>query len=378
MPTAAIHTVILDMDGVITGERCYWDAAGMTVLELLASPAYLGVLDLRLDADGDTLLAAARECISDAFIRQVKSRAISTNWDLAHLGAALAITDLLDQAALRGPAGEAVSPDALRRLGEGVKLFGRLPRYTLDPVAMAFFDACLGKLGLDYPDAVNRFLEQRVGDAPFAFARGDAFWTLCQEIFQQCYLGDDLYGLEPMPAAWKRGLIHDEQPLLPLGEVEAALKELTGRGITLGIATGRPLAEIMEPLRQWNLLDYFTPDRIATHAAAEAAEQELREQGIDAQLSKPHPFLFLRAILPQASNADLAEERYPEGSTDGVAIVGDTPADIVAGRRIGCTTIAVLTGVAGADARAEFEALGTESIIDTVAALPSVLSEVNG
>ena len=35
-------TVIFDLDGVITSEQCYWDAAALTVWEYLHSDMFIG------------------------------------------------------------------------------------------------------------------------------------------------------------------------------------------------------------------------------------------------------------------------------------------------------------------------------------------------
>ena len=46
-----IDTVILDMDGVITSERRYWEAGGLTVAEILESEVYLGLNPTLFQAD---------------------------------------------------------------------------------------------------------------------------------------------------------------------------------------------------------------------------------------------------------------------------------------------------------------------------------------
>src|SRR5579864_918301 len=49
--------IIFDLDGVITSEEAYWDAAGLTLHELLYSPRYWGLheIDTKFvhDSQGD-------------------------------------------------------------------------------------------------------------------------------------------------------------------------------------------------------------------------------------------------------------------------------------------------------------------------------------
>ena len=44
--------IIFDLDGVITSEEAYWDAAGLTLHELLYSPRYWGLDRSKMSADG--------------------------------------------------------------------------------------------------------------------------------------------------------------------------------------------------------------------------------------------------------------------------------------------------------------------------------------
>ena len=37
------NLIVFDLDGVITSEEAYWDAAGLTLHELLYSPSYWDV-----------------------------------------------------------------------------------------------------------------------------------------------------------------------------------------------------------------------------------------------------------------------------------------------------------------------------------------------
>jgi phosphoglycolate phosphatase-like HAD superfamily hydrolase len=49
-----------------------------------------------------------------------------------------------------------------------------------------------------------------------------------------------------------------------------------------------------------------------------------------------------------------------------VLVVGDSLADLLAARKMGCQFAAVLTGLSGKDARSDFEKYEADHILDTV------------
>jgi phosphoglycolate phosphatase-like HAD superfamily hydrolase len=161
-------------------------------------------------------------------------------------------------------------------------------------------------------------------------------------------------------------LIYQERPLLPVEKVRETLTGLRDLGLTLGVATGRPYQEIVTPLEQMNLLSLFDRDHFATHREVETAEAELRSVGIDAALSKPHPFLFLRALYPSLSAREIWEGHYPTEGHQEVAVVGDAVSDVVAAKAIGCYSISVLTGAGGSDQATALRDAGTDLILPDV------------
>ena len=103
------NLIVFDLDGVITSEEAYWDAAGLTVHELLYSPRYW-------DVDGSTLGAGEQDkedrqyrpaataeesrCISRAILPEpeilaLKARAINSNWDVCYAAVCLRLINLL-------------------------------------------------------------------------------------------------------------------------------------------------------------------------------------------------------------------------------------------------------------------------------------------
>ena len=100
------NLIVFDLDGVITSEEAYWDAAGLTLHELLYSPRYW-------DIDGSTLGAGEQDrqyrpaetseesrCISRAILPEaeilaLKARAINSNWDVCYAAVCLRLVNLL-------------------------------------------------------------------------------------------------------------------------------------------------------------------------------------------------------------------------------------------------------------------------------------------
>src|ERR1700733_819964 len=75
--------VVLDMDGVVTSERGYWDAAACTLVEILAE---LGVADAAASfREALQNPMTARERLPDSVITDVKNLSINTNWDLTFM-----------------------------------------------------------------------------------------------------------------------------------------------------------------------------------------------------------------------------------------------------------------------------------------------------
>lgn len=91
-------------------------------------------------------------------------------------------------------------------------------------------------------------------------------------------------------------------------------------------------------------------------------------------LSKPHPFLFLRAIHPKLPPISLYNGQYDSHQHRRFAIVGDAVADIWAGKRIGCPTVAVLSGVAGVLGRRHLEEAAPDLVVKNLEELAAVFS----
>lgn len=418
-----IDTILFDIDGVMLSEERYFDASALTVYELLYSPNYVG---LDPEADGqppfrpdlaEEDIRAIRRAVfaDDAVLRMMKARGVNANWDMVYLQFAHQWTKLL--CAWSAVDGEAVrllrtwcqcgwTRDVLQHAGRRIRSVG-VPWHA--EFASFAADLASTRNKADLFAALEARLaavaDAAGGELP-PLETGRALWNLGQETFQEWYLGDEYVPETRQPG--KRGFLSDEIPIVDPAAFSRLLHRLRQRGIRLGIATGRPEIETRVPLASMGWLDAFHPSAVTTASDVLAAERAHPEAG---PLAKPHPYSYLRSYLgtkgPESANDAPATASAGEGTGAGVSgdaigrdavadtvsparvlrhplplppeeagrllIVGDSVADALAARAIGCRFAAVLTGLDGEKARSQFESLGVDAILNDVLELPGLL-----
>lgn len=312
-------TILFDMDGVITSEQAYWTTAALTVYEMLHSDAFFGteVVD-RVQVYERREEIRSQVFLDDAVISLLKNKGVNSNWDLAY-----------------------------------VTLCGVLIAGGHDFEKAFVYLSTLGENVLYEYDAIAQRMCDSTGRSFEVCRRGGPLWKSVVELFQRYYLGTDGCA----------GLIASEEPLFSIEQTRAVLAALKAEGKTLGIGTGRPREEIVRPLARWGLLDLFDGNRIVTYDEVAAAEHSTGA----AALTKPHPYMFLKGTFGK----DYADEKlvhgdYEKARLGHVLVVGDAGADILSAHAAGEDFLAVLTGVAGKDARAYFVAEGAEHILDSI------------
>jgi len=472
--------LIFDLDGVITSEEAYWDAAGLTLHELLYSPRYWGLneayaqtghdsrenrsaegtraaqapppipstspaptedtddppcrggggeddgrgrlrrprspepLDRVPDHYDPTQTAAesrrvSRATLPESQILALKSRAINSNWDTCYAAICLHLISLLSAwltgEEQTGHEDAEIFPllpwdaDWLARFRRdvtgklehnedvGTRFIASVPRIPTEIVkglgitrifALPVFQDAVG---LELINRFDAYASDRLGrHVEGVFSRYSPFWEFCRGIFQEWYLGDELFAQTYRHApvqAGKPGCIHFERPLLPIEQIRATLETLRRQEYTLGFATGRVYQEAAYPLRMYDLLDYFDERHISTYDAVERAEAQLRARGDQTLLSKPHAFPFLYAL--DSSYAEIvipgsaAQPHSPEPSI----VIGDSTSDILGGRAAGAITIAVLTGTRTDEARRLLARSQPDFTIDDITHLPALLSRID-
>ena len=434
------NLVIFDLDGVITSEEAYWDAAGLTLHELCFSPRYWNIEQSVLSANGRYTPAVtaeesrtlSRALFPEAEILELKARAINSNWDTCYTVVCLHLIDLLssvpdlpglmplkpwdaewlvgfrEQVVRRGRMDGMDGMDGMAgHRFQGDRKFqgdhkGR-PYYTR---LISLFDLPVfeGYVGLGLINRLDLYASDLLGfPIEGVFSRYSPFWAFCQDIFQEWYLGDDLYtqtyGHAPAQPG-KPGCIHFEQPLLPVEMVQSTLATLRQRRFVLGIATGRTYQEAIFPLDMYGLSHYFDKEHIATYDYVERAEALLRARGDQTLLGKPHPFQFLVAVDRSYSDIELLREsleskgvplpqpgapqpgdskpsRKMPVKSEHFVVVGDSSSDILGGRSAGAITVAVLTGARTTEARRLLEQNNPDFVIEDITELPELLEKMD-
>jgi phosphoglycolate phosphatase-like HAD superfamily hydrolase len=352
--------LVFDLDGVITSEQKYWNTARLTVWEMLCQPPYLGLTEY-LGKDlvtADLVLAQGESVISTAFITELKNRAVNSNWDLTFFVVSLQLIAILAQL---NSADLVTTQQSNHSLAETLQAIGELSsKQSINTnrsqqIIQEFWQESIKLKGTAVQDNVPVFAKRVLGQELELFRSHSDLWQLCYENFQAWYEGRKGYQLP------------DDETVLLVAEIKQVLGVLAQR-YKLAIATGRPRNETIVPLTKLGLLEFFEADRVVTYDEVLAAEQL-----VEFKLGKPHPFIVLKAIYPELSDAeliDLAQNSHPR-----VAYIGDAASDVVAAQAAGCCSIGVLTGF-GVDLEYKRQLLGKigcNHIIASVAALPDLL-----
>jgi phosphoglycolate phosphatase-like HAD superfamily hydrolase len=388
--------IIFDMDGVITAEECYWNAAALTVWELLYGKHYLGLSPGEelpvFSAFPDTRdISSIRRVIfqRDKVIAYFKQKAVNSNWDLAFLCFAFQLALILKEFSRCGPenkgftcpaAKEGITPELLHDLSALLSLPDRSWKPSFESILGEWTgNAC----GRDLPEKLALpFSGECLQIARKTFSPFSPLWEGVKDIFQEWYLGEinykEIYAREPRLTG-KKGLIEDEAPLLEINKIRATLDRLHNKGWILGIATGRPFSELYLPLQKMGIWNYFDTDSIVTYDDVSKAEEDL--QGCLPQkisLGKPHPFSFLKSYWGKSySNSRMLSADGLQPEKGKCWIVGDSMADLLAARKMGALFIGVLTGHGGAESSRLFEKEGARAVLADMTEIPRFL-EANG
>ena len=325
-------TVIFDMDGVITSEQNYWNCAALTVWEYLNWNS-----NREIDAaDCMEHLSDIRKKVfcNDELISVLKSRGVNSNWDLGYVTVLIAWIC----------SGKDYRDDFSDVLG---------------------YAKGLGDNIIDEYDNLAKKCSEVTGFDYGWLQRNELMWRTMRDIFQQWFLGDELFkerfGYSPLNPG-KTGLLYKEEPIINKDKLINVL-ELLSRDKRVCVGTGRPHIEMIQPITDWGIKQYFAPDGLCNYDHVVEAEKKLNNNA----LTKPHPYMFLKALY----GTDYDDKRIIDGDYDkdkikNTLVVGDAGADILATQAIGADFCAVLTGVQGKKAKTYFEEQGSTYILDSV------------
>ncbi len=323
-------TMIFDMDGVVTSESGYWDAAALTVCEFLTGSEYFGNETIDIKYLSDNVKAIRKEVfLDDKLITLFKGLGVNSNWDLGY------ITVLISLIIGKNDAQSVY--DYAEKIEEDI---------------------------IDAYDTLAKLAAKRQGALFEEYRRNGKLWTDMQDKFQEWYLGDDMYYetyKKEVAVSGKSGIYKNEEPIVTLVELKDILGELSETK-RLGIATGRVRLEIVPMLKQWGVLDCFDENALCTYDYVISGEQET-----NATLTKPHPYMFLKALYGlNYPNNKIVDRDYDKSKIGRTLVVGDAGADILAAQAMGADFCAVLTGIAGQSGRTYFEEQKADYILNDI------------
>ncbi|MET3289562.1 HAD family hydrolase [Brevibacillus fluminis] len=377
-----IKTILFDVDGVILSEERYFDASALTVWEMIHSDAYLGLAGDDFDpAPQEPVIRCVRDTVfdQDKVLDLIKSRGINSNWDMVFLAYSYQIIRLCERLL---PAKGAEVKELLRNQldRDGLALLRDWARheaadFVIDYAAFTGDFAKGNAQKAEMLTYLNEIAKERIGVDTQMFSRTSDLWELCQETFQEWYLGDarvtSSIGRESFQKG-KKGFLADEIPLVDPAKLRELLLQLKEKGITLGIGTGRPTIETHVPLAELHLLDVFDPNRVISASHVLDAETSYPEY---APLAKPHPFCYLKGLAGlDSDDKSVLLQNLPIENPREVLIVGDSLADLLAARAIGCQFAATLTGLSGQAARSTMEKEKADYILNDVSEIMQIFN----
>lgn len=374
-------TILFDIDGVMLSEERYFDASALTVFEILCSPHYLDCSAHALPSVqpvySDAEIGRIRQAVfaNETVLETMKQRGVNANWDMVFLQVAYQIARLfeslgastLDLAPYTAIVADGWSQTTLRRIREQL----HHDHAVAPALDFSAFNAA-------FAQARNKAQMFEVVEARFAAVLGSTtvapqirtLWEVCQHVFQEWYLGETYVPSSVQPG--KQGFLSDEVPLVPPHKLAALFASCRAHGIVIGIGTGRPRIETEVPLEHFGWLDVFDRTRISTASEVLHAQHAHPNLG---PLSKPHPYSYLRSLLATDNVEQVLAYPLPLADEVGscVLVVGDSVADALAAKALGCRFAAVLTGLEGHKARSQFESLAADYIFDDVLGLQQLL-----
>ncbi|MFJ7728108.1 HAD family hydrolase [Neobacillus sp. NPDC097160] len=373
-----IKTILFDVDGVLLSEEHYFDASALTVWEMLISCNYLALAPEKFKTDySEAEMKTIREKVfeNDQVLKFMKSRGLNANWDMIHLSFSHQLIHLLSQIKeneiekitkwCQAP----INRETLLEMGRVLSNYHVELDFSLFLEDFARSEAMKQEL-LSY---LNVLAKEKLGVETSIFEKGE-LWSICEHVSQEWYVGDEHVLAStgsPSVQTGKQGFLANETTLAPRDKIADLFQFLKSAGFMIGIGTGRPALETIQPFQHLDWLKYFDEKRIVTADEVLAAEKELPEWK---SLSKPHPYTYVMGLKSKGTSVqECLNTVLPIETGEEVLVVGDSLADLLAARQLGCQFAAVLTGLSGKDARNEFEQYEADYILDSVLDLKGIL-----
>ncbi|MEH7179075.1 HAD family hydrolase [Neobacillus vireti] len=368
-----IKTILFDVDGVLLSEEHYFDASALTVWELLISDNYLGLAPEKFKTDYNAAeIKSIRENVfgkNDEVLKLMKSRGLNANWDMIYLSFGHQLIHLLSQikeienSRINSWLQEPITREVLLEMGRVLHNYSVNMDFNLFVTEFERSKETKQELFI----YLNELAEEKLGAKTSIFSGIGALWSVCEHSSQEWYVGDENVQKStgrPSVQLGKKGFLANETTLAAKEEIAALFSFLKESGVRIGIGTGRPELETIQPFHHLDWLKHFDSNHIVTADDVLRAENELNER---VSLSKPNPFTYIMGLKGRETSVETClNTPLPIENGEEVLVVGDSLADLLAARKMRCQFAAVLTGLSGKDARSDFEKHGADYILDNV------------
>ncbi|MBF0793606.1 HAD family hydrolase [Mammaliicoccus lentus] len=367
--------ILFDVDGVFLSEERCFDVSALTVYEMLYSDQFLNLqstIDLTHLSENDIRKIRKDVFLDDKILNQLKSLGLNSNWDMLFIVISTHLIDLLKKANTSkfDLSNQNFSIETLKGWSK------ELSNYNIELETPLEFlsQATSGKENI-YSDLIEFAKSQLNIEDASIFELKSRFWDIAQELYQEWYLGFELYEEVEKKLAktdFKKGYIKEEVVLADITKVNELLTDLKNNGFQIGIATGRPRTETLVPFETIGWLTQFDEYHIGTASEVLNAETTYPEHK---PLGKPNPFSYL---IAHGGNSDENYLTYINNQEEAfkdkeIYIVGDSLADLLSAKKTGATFIGTLTGLKGQAARAELEENDADYIVDNVLDIRNIL-----
>ncbi len=374
-----VQTILFDVDGVLLSEERYFDASSLTVWELLYSENYLGLAPEKYKTtySDDEITSIRNEVFEeDHVLKFLKSRGLNANWDMIYLTFSYQLIHLLTQikdnehARIENWLREEIDRNTLLEIKDVLRQYQVEIDFNRFLVDFKGFQ----QTKQDLLTVLDMLAKEKLEVNTTTFGHKGKLWSVCEHCSQEWYVGDkNILASTGRPSVQtgKAGFLADEKVLASPEEIADLFQFLRDSGISIGIGTGRPELETLEPFAALGWLEQFDVQHIVTADDVLKAEN-VTGNGIS--LAKPNPFTYLMALKGKNAEPDeVLQIHLPIENGHEVLIVGDSLADLLAAQKMGCRFAAVLTGLSGKDARSEFEEHKAEFILDSVLDIKNIL-----
>lgn len=375
--------ILFDVDGVFLSEERCFDTSALVVWELLHAPHFLGISGESFTVKpSETEIRRIRQDVfqDNRVLDWMKDRGINANWDMVYLVFTVQLFLLckkiadLDRKRVQQWMTDSIKESTIQEIRQTVQEFSISfqPDYQ---GFIEFFDESKKKLNREeLLVSFNKIAENWFGIPVTQFSRNSELWLIGQSVFQEWYLGEELYWKVEGQASrisGRSGFLYQEIALAQPEKIASVLGKLVDHGIELGIGTGRPAIETEVPLKQLGFYSFFHPKRIISASDVVQAEEKFPSLS---PLGKPGPYTYVKGYLGRdVSDEVCLSTLLPLSGENKVLIVGDSVADYLAARKMGCDFAATLTGLTGQKARKKFEELKADYILNDVTEVLDIL-----